>query len=133
MVAIRFEIINSKLVFTAINDRFLRLEIICDIIFSIRANPFSGVCSFQFYGICNQYELNLSRGTGKRSVFFLFSVINLHFPEIEASSTEAQTISSPNMNSFQEKIRFSCKKDEILNQSTGAIIEIMKGRSNLYN
>lgn len=69
----------------------------------------------------------------KRSAFFIISIINIHFPDIEASGTEASTISSPNMNSFQEKIRFPCKKDEILNQSTDAITEIMKGRSNLSN
>ncbi len=35
------------------------------------------------------------------------------------------------MKSFYKIIRLSCKKDEMLNQRIDAIIEIMKGRSNI--
>lgn len=37
-----------------------------------------------------------------------------------------------NRKGWQEKIRLSRKKDEILNQSIDAIIEIIKGQRNIY-
>jgi hypothetical protein len=37
-----------------------------------------------------------------------------------------------NRKGWQENIRLSCKKDEILDQSIDAIIEIIKGQRNIY-
>jgi len=45
-------------------------------LFSMGVNPFSVVCPFHFYGICNQYRLFSGGDTGKISV--LNHIISFH-------------------------------------------------------
>jgi hypothetical protein len=66
----------------------------CDIIFSIKANPFCRVCPYHFYGICNQHELIAGCVTGKIYVLFMIRIRNLHFLEIEDLGTKFELLVS---------------------------------------
>jgi hypothetical protein len=59
-----------------------------------RGKSFSGVCPFHFDDICNQHVLILECVTGKVSVLFMISVINLHFSIIEGSGKESALLAS---------------------------------------
>ena len=50
-----------------------------------KGKSFSGVCPFDFYGICNEQELASGCVYGKISVLFMISDGNLHFSVFEGS------------------------------------------------
>jgi len=57
--------------------------------FFIRGKSFFGVCPVHFYDICIKHELFSACTNGKESVFFMISVLNFHFSEIECSGTKS--------------------------------------------
>ena len=56
------------------------------------ASPFSGVCPFHFYDICNEQKSDSACVYGKISVLFMISVTNLHFSEIKGTGPKPSIV-----------------------------------------